>query len=140
MSLKLLNPGDAGILEPMDTACFPDDPWGRKGLQSHLDYHEAFLWESPTPLAYLLLCLTPWEAEIFRIGVLPSHQNQGLGRKFLSAVFQVYPNLDFFLEVKESNLPALHLYESVGFQKIDQRKSYYPDGSSAFVLQRRKSE
>lgn len=140
MSLKLLSSDSVEVLEPLDTACFPEEPWGRKGLQSHLDYHEAYLYEVSEPQAYLLLCLTPWEAEIFRIGVLPSFRNQGIGKKLLKEVLDTYAHLDFFLEVKESNQPALHLYESVGFQKIDQRRSYYADGSSAFILRRSKSK
>ena len=42
-----------------------------------------------------------------------------------------------FLEVRESNLPAISLYEKYGFIKISQRKKYYKDGENADVMLKR---
>jgi ribosomal-protein-alanine N-acetyltransferase len=33
-----------------------------------------------------------------------------------------------WLEVRESNAPALNLYQSFGFQQVGFRKDYYPAG------------
>jgi ribosomal-protein-alanine N-acetyltransferase len=33
-----------------------------------------------------------------------------------------------WLEVRESNAPALNLYQSFGFQQVGLRKDYYPAG------------
>ena len=34
-----------------------------------------------------------------------------------------------FLEVRESNAPAIALYERAGFKPVARRESYYPAGS-----------
>lgn len=41
-----------------------------------------------------------------------------------------------FLEVRESNLPAISLYESLGYKKISQRKKYYSDGETALIYKK----
>ncbi len=38
-----------------------------------------------------------------------------------------------FLEVRENNIPAIKLYENLGFNKISMRKNYYSDGENALV-------
>lgn len=39
-----------------------------------------------------------------------------------------------FLEVRESNLPAIRLYEKAGFTFLSVRRKYYSDGENAVVL------
>lgn len=41
---------------------------------------------------------------------------------------------DMFLEVRVSNGPARALYESLGFEDLSRRPSYYVDGEDALVL------
>lgn len=38
-----------------------------------------------------------------------------------------------FLEVRESNIPAINLYEKAGFTFLSERKKYYADGENARV-------
>ena len=40
---------------------------------------------------------------------------------------------EILLEVHEHNLPAVELYNRMGFQKINFRPSYYQDGCGAFI-------
>jgi ribosomal-protein-alanine N-acetyltransferase len=40
----------------------------------------------------------------------------------------------FFLEVKESNKPAISLYEKLGYEKIAERKRYYYGEEAALVM------
>jgi len=59
----------------------------------------------------------------------PDYQGQGLGRKLLQHVKAALLEkgiASIFLEVRESNVIALSLYESEGFHEIDVRKNYYP--------------
>ena len=39
-----------------------------------------------------------------------------------------------FLEVRESNTPAINLYKKAGFNLVSVRKKYYSDGENALVL------
>ena len=43
---------------------------------------------------------------------------------------------EIFLEVRESNTPAIALYESLGFEKIGVRKGYYDKPKEDAVIYR----
>jgi len=128
---------DLDVLSDFEVLCFPDEPWDRKAIDLHTKNHKSFIGLiDKVPVAYALFLETPWEVEIFRIGVLPEFRNRGFGRAILSHIIEEFIKKSIFLEVKSSNEAALHLYESLGFAIIDQRRDYYPDGSDALVLQR----
>ncbi|TGN19006.1 GNAT family N-acetyltransferase [Leptospira idonii] len=136
--IRALSEEDLPLLQEMETYCFPGEEWTQKMLLSHLEYHQAFVRPQETPKTYALVCETPWEVEIFRIATLPDYRKQGEGKKLLFSLFQTYPTKDFFLEVKENNIPAIQLYETSGFQILEKRKNYYPDGSTAIIMKRNK--
>jgi ribosomal-protein-alanine N-acetyltransferase len=69
------------------------------------------------------------EAELFNIGVVPSHQRRGLAKQVLQYVLDHYQNQDVAtvtLEVRSRNQAARKLYESLGFKQIASRPDYYP--------------
>lgn len=73
------------------------------------------------------------EANLLLMAIDPKMQGQGLGFKLLDASIELLKNnpVQIFLEVRESNLAAIGLYEKAGFHQIDIRRNYYPkpDGS-----------
>jgi ribosomal-protein-alanine acetyltransferase len=79
-------------------------------------------------------------ADVLTIAVAPGHQRQGLGRSLLSAMRdwgRSHGVQRIFLEVRESNAPAIALYRSSGFRQIARRGGYYrtAEGTEdAFVM------
>jgi len=79
---------------------------------------------------------------ILNLCVAPVHQNKGHGRYILQNVIDSLAGSDIntlLLEVRPSNLAALHLYQRMGFQQIGIKKDYYQDSDSpedAVVLQK----
>lgn len=68
------------------------------------------------------------EAELLTIGVRPDRQGRGLGRAMLAhmlARMSTEHRTRCHLEVRESNVRAIGLYESVGFARVGLRKNYY---------------
>ncbi|HGI8224230.1 TPA: GNAT family N-acetyltransferase, partial [Legionella pneumophila] len=61
-------------------------------------------------------------------------QSKGLGRKLLQTVLyslSKYTQTEsVILEVRPSNSAALHLYETMGFEKVEIKKDYYKDKNS----------
>jgi ribosomal-protein-alanine N-acetyltransferase len=45
--------------------------------------------------------------------------------------------MSMILEVRDHNDNALNLYRAFDFDVISRRRSYYPDGGDALILQRR---
>ena len=51
-------------------------------------------------------------------------------------ILNIYPNCEqLFLEVRVDNLPAINLYNKLGFREINRRKNYYGD-VDALVMER----
>ena len=68
------------------------------------------------------------EADVENIAVLEAWRRKGLGRKLLRSLKTMAAGLKMtamFLEVRASNIPAIRLYESEGFQAVGRRKDYY---------------
>ena len=63
---------------------------------------------------------------------------RGYGKQLTQALLQYFSNLGAVcttLEVRESNLRARHVYESLGFFRVGRRKKYYSDnGEDALLL------
>ena len=64
---------------------------------------------------------------IFGLDVLPQYRRQGVAEEILKAYLRLgQAHLAFLtLEVRESNAPAIGLYEKLGFQVVGRRKNYY---------------
>ncbi|MCR5200099.1 MAG: ribosomal protein S18-alanine N-acetyltransferase [Saccharofermentans sp.] len=76
------------------------------------------------------------EAEIGNLCVLPEYRGKGTGRKLLSSMTDYLRSKGcntVFLEVEDTNAPAIALYESAGFVKYNQRKDYYGSGRDALM-------
>ena len=77
---------------------------------------------------YVILMPLIDEMELLNITVAVSQQRKGLGREMLKEMLRISSTLEMkrmFLEVRISNLPAISLYESVGFCIIGKRCDYY---------------
>ncbi|MEN4669160.1 ribosomal protein S18-alanine N-acetyltransferase [Pantoea agglomerans] len=72
------------------------------------------------------------EASLFNIAVDPAFQRRGLGRQLLQHLIDELIKRDvltLWLEVRASNLPAIALYEQLGFNQVSRRSNYYPTAS-----------
>jgi len=97
MQLEIVPTSDLELLVGLETLIFPEEAWSERDLVSHLEAHEAWiLCQEGKPIAYSLLCKTPWEIEIFRLGTHPNFRNQGHAQSLLKSLFSTYPHLDFF--------------------------------------------
>ena len=68
------------------------------------------------------------EAEITNVAVGEAYRNRGFGKKMLKALLERGRKMGitaFTLEVRQSNLPAIHVYEKMGFVPEGIRKNFY---------------
>ncbi len=76
------------------------------------------------------------EANIMNIVTKKSYRNKGIGALLLNNLIDLCKNLGLIsisLEVNESNLIAIHLYENSGFRKIGSRKHYYENNTAILM-------
>lgn len=68
------------------------------------------------------------QADIMNIVVKKSFRKKGIGYLLLNNLISICIELkvnSIFLEVDENNLPAISLYEKLGFERVGIRKNYY---------------
>ena len=110
---------------------------------------ETFNKEIKNPLAYYVVAVDGvipvgycgiWnvcgEAEVIDIGVLSEYRKRGIGKGLFEAVFQYMRENGvgaLNLEVREDNIPAIRLYEKLGFEKVGVRKKYYDNKIDAIL-------
>lgn len=78
-------------------------------------------------LGYGIMSMAVGESHILNLCVSPKEQKQGIGRKILEHLISIAKKEaeTMFLEVRPSNIHAIGLYESMGFNEIGVRKGYY---------------
>ncbi len=123
-------------------------PWGRAALLSTLAQSGAamaVLRDVPTdgdgPPQLLAFCLHQQildELHVLQMATHPQHRRRGHGSALLGGLLQAARArgcAEMLLEVRSGNLPAVALYESLGFTRLAVRARYYQDnGEDALVM------
>lgn len=75
-------------------------------------------------------------ADIYSVATAEQHRKKGIGGKLLTAFFDTLPTEveTVGLEVRESNLSAISLYEKHGFERVGLRKNFYEQPRENAVL------
>ncbi len=132
---------DISSLQKLERVCFQQDAWSLFDLVAVLSFPDVvrlkavignqmvgFIAGEPRPSEKL--------AWIATIGVLPEHQNQGIGRALLVNCEKQLNLPRIRLCLRPSNLSALSLYSQTGYQTIDRWKEYYNDKGDALVMEK----
>jgi ribosomal-protein-alanine N-acetyltransferase len=93
-------------------------------------------------VAYGVMMLAPGEAQVLNLSVAPHVRRRGLGRLLLRRFAGIAAERgveQLFLEVRESNAPAIALYADEGFTVVARRRDYYPavEGREDALVMRR---
>lgn len=94
------------------------------------------------PVGFVLARQAADEAEILTVAVARNYRGLGVGRQLMDAVLRDLHAARvkaLFLEVDETNAPAVALYRRLGFTQVGSRPDYYPHGESrtgALVMRR----
>ena len=104
---------------------YPVSPWTLEQIQVDLSQDQtwyALAYDGAEVIGFLAVQENLFEAEVLQIAVKGAYQGQGIA----SALFAQLPaDKEIFLEVRESNRPALLLYKKEKFEEIARRKAYY---------------
>ncbi len=89
------------------------------------------------PVAYMGLWQVADEGHITNIAVHPDHRRKGLAQMLLARFRQLAEEKGLCLltlEVRESNAPAISLYQKCGFVPVGKRPKYYEGKEDALLL------
>jgi ribosomal-protein-alanine N-acetyltransferase len=120
------------------------DPWSAADFVSVMSMPQAIFLvavdASGLVAGYVMSMVVADESEILNIAVDPSRRGGAIGGILLDAALtagEAQGVVSTFLEVRESNEPAIRLYRSRGFEEISRRKKYYRSpAEDALVLRR----
>lgn len=120
--------------------CFGESAWSMESLRSQLDKADSYCTaavEDDTIVGFLAFEQVLDEGSIIEVAVHPDHRRGGIARNLITSAINNAEGLHtVFLEVRESNTPAVKLYESLGFTQIAVRKGYYDHPKEAAVIYR----
>lgn len=106
-------------------------PWSRAIFQDCINagYHCWVVEQQNQFIGYAVFINAVEECHLLNICIDPELQGRGYGRQLLNHVMdnaKEYKAVCVFLEVRPSNIHAVDLYESEGFNEVGLRKQYYP--------------
>lgn len=118
------------------------DPWSRRSFQFEILANQyslpLVLLMDKKVIGYTIVWIIFGEFHIANIAIHPNYQRKGFGSYLLSEVLKKSVGLKHaILEVRQSNLNAIRLYERFGFEKIAVRRHYYSDGDDAIIMRKR---
>ncbi len=110
-------------------------PWLRANFQDALQYgyQAQLLLAEDTLLGYFVAMQGVDEVHLLNITVAPAYQRQGWARVMLDALSLWARGQGaqwLWLEVRVGNRRAIEVYEGIGFRRVGERRSYYPNGDA----------
>jgi ribosomal-protein-alanine N-acetyltransferase len=133
-ALEPLTPDDAGTLTVLHEEDFVR-PWSEAEFAALLEQDTVFGFAARQVgrpqagiLGFVLARLAAGEGEILTVATARSHRRQGIGWLLMDAVLRELHGQRaeaLFLEVDETNAPAIALYRRLGFRQVGHRPNYY---------------
>ena len=117
--------------------------WSAESFRSEAEKetgHVLYVMDSERVIALLSGYHAVGEGDITSVAVHPEYRRRGLAEKLINAFERSLPDdtESIFLEVRESNAPAIALYEKCGFVRLAIRKNFYDSPRENAVVMEKK--
>ena len=134
-------PTDADEVAAIEERSF-SMPWSRKFFWEEVSNSDTFYLVATVDkkiVGYIGAWISFGDAQITNIAIDPDFRRRGIGesmiRFFESEIKKSRGVSAMTLEVRPSNLNAIHLYEKIGFRSVGRRPKYYSDnGEDALIM------
>ena len=116
-----------------DDAFLNGSPWTKEQFLSDIQQPQTnylVLHQADEIIGFIGYAKVLDEVEVTNLAVLTAEQHKGVARQLLQEMLQrekANQAHSVFLEVRQSNIAAQHLYESEKFRQVGKRKAYYHD-------------
>lgn len=139
MLIRRMTMQDIPEVVEIEKQCF-SLPWSEKSFEDSLTREDTIflvcetvgdVGESVVPdcvAGYMGLYLSFDEASVTNVAVSPCFRKKGYGEALVTAAKEFAKESGaecIFLEVRESNVPAISLYKKQGFEELGIRKKFY---------------
>ena len=141
MKIQKLTPDYVSAVAAIEKRCF-SNPWSETAVNAELENHCSEIYIAlvdGTTAGYANIYTVLDEMDIVRVAVLPEYRRQGIAAEILKTVLAEKQGT-FYLDVRESNHPAISLYKSLGFVDTGVRKNYYTNPTENAILMMREHQ
>lgn len=119
----------------IEKACF-SNPWSRADLAKQLDLETSHFLVADVDgraVGYMGLQIFSGEGYVTNVAVLPEYRGRGIALALINE--QLKNKMGFItLEVRESNVPAVRLYEKAGFENMGIRPKFYSNPTENAII------
>jgi ribosomal-protein-alanine N-acetyltransferase len=130
IKIEKMDESHVSPIAQLETLCF-SDPWSETSIASELASRLSY-WlvavEDGQVLGYIGSQSVLGESDMMNVAVHPDHRRRGIAEMLVTALshdLKERDNVCLTLEVRASNMPAIGLYEKLGFVQVGLRKNYY---------------
>ena len=141
MKIQKLTPDYVSAVAAIEKRCF-SNPWSETAVNAELENHCSEIYIAlvdGTTAGYANIYTVLDEMDIVRVAVLPEYRRQGIAAEILKTVLAEKQGT-VYLDVRESNHPAISLYKSLGFVDTGVRKNYYTNPTENAILMMREHQ
>ena len=141
MKIQKLTPDYVSAVAAIEKRCF-SNPWNETAINAELENHCSEIYIAlvdGTTAGYANIYTVLDEMDIVRVAVLPEYRRQGIAAEILKTVLAEKQGT-VYLDVRESNHPAISLYKSLGFVDTGVRKNYYTNPTENAILMMREHQ
>lgn len=140
LNIRKMRLSDAPAVAALEAATFPN-PWRLADFEFEMTENPVACYliaeEDGRLLGFAGAHLILDEGHVTNVAVTKEARGRGIGRKLMEGLMQLASNLGvsyMTLEVRASNVPAINLYQSLGFFKVSVRPRYYQDNQEDALL------
>ena len=130
MEYKYMLPEHVAQVAQLEAQCF-SCPWSEKSVSAELT-NPLSLWivatDADVVAGYVGSQSVMGEADMMNIAVAPEYRRQGIAEELVNHLICALKNNAVYsltLEVRASNVPAISLYDKLGFAQVGRRPNYY---------------
>ena len=140
--LEMMTDAHVSQVAQLERICF-SDPWSENSVASELK-NPLSLWlvamDGETVAGYIGSQSVEGEADMMNVAVHPDYRRQGIARLLVTELVAALAKKgvsSLALEVRASNVPAISLYEQLGFIQVGRRPNYYRNPKEdAYILRK----
>ena len=145
MKIETMNASHVAQIAELEKLCF-SDPWSANSIASELENKLAF-WlvatEGDRVAGYIGSQTVMDETDMMNVAVHPDYRRNGIAEALVNDLVENLKKMGshcLTLEVRASNMPAITLYEKLGFSEIGRRKNYYRNPREDALILRKEWE
>ena len=140
-----MNESHVSAVAELEKICF-SDPWSENSVASELK-NKLALWlvaeEEGRVAGYIGSQTCGDESDVMNVAVHPDFRRRGIAETLVNALVEQLKAIEsrcLTLEVRASNVPAISLYEKLGFSEVGRRKNYYRNPREDALIMRKEWE